>query len=334
MIFRARCTSAAPSYFKPKLLRSFGTFQDGGLKYNNPVRPGLREVRRIWGDDECDVVLSIGTGFKSKLVSPISSNVRNFLQDGALARFYRASMQSLSLNGQLSWEDHWHGLGEEAKKRHFRLNLPLVGEEPALDDVDKMQYLYDQIQHQLGDMEDIVRAFKAAAFFFELDGLPTLENGLYLCRGSILSRSPDSRALIRSLGAKYPYIQFLNQEVSLGFLAPDDNCKLCGRFRKAVSFYIRHPSDRVNLQLAFNRLFRRSISGFPQPIEWFVRLQKLDVDFGLPNHESRVEQPLRRSCTCEIRRRCGLPVQSTQVSENKKRSLPRRGKTRNKRRCT
>jgi protein-L-isoaspartate O-methyltransferase len=94
------------------------------LKYNNPVRPGLREVRQIWKEGECDVVLSIGTGYKQKLLSPVASNVRNLFQDGALARFYRASLQSLSLNGQLSWEDHWHGLEEEAKKRHFRLNLP------------------------------------------------------------------------------------------------------------------------------------------------------------------------------------------------------------------
>jgi hypothetical protein len=83
-------------------LESFGTFQDGGLKNNNPVRPGLFQARRIWGDTGCDLVLSIGTGFQQKLLSPVASNVRNLLQDGALARVYRASMQSLSLNGQLS----------------------------------------------------------------------------------------------------------------------------------------------------------------------------------------------------------------------------------------
>ena len=91
-----------PSYFKPKRLGSYGTFQDGGLKYNNPVRPGLREVQRIWNNSDCDLVLSIGTGFEQKLMSPVASNVRNLLQDGAMARFYRAAMQSLSLNGQLS----------------------------------------------------------------------------------------------------------------------------------------------------------------------------------------------------------------------------------------
>ena len=115
------------------------------MKYNNPVQPGLREVRRIWGDPDCDLVLSIGTGFEQKLLSPVASNVRNLLQDGALARLYRASMESLSLNGQMSWEDHWFGLDEESKKRQFRPNLPLAGKEPKIDEVDKMPYLYDQI---------------------------------------------------------------------------------------------------------------------------------------------------------------------------------------------
>ncbi|MDA4133195.1 MAG: hypothetical protein OK454_08755, partial [Thaumarchaeota archaeon] len=126
------------SYFKPKYLPAYGTFQDGGLKYNNPVRPGLREVRRIWEDADCDLVLSIGTGFEQKLTSPVASNVRNLFQDGAIARLYRASMESLSLNGQMSWEDHWFGLEEESKKRQFRLNLPLAGKEPKIDEVDKI----------------------------------------------------------------------------------------------------------------------------------------------------------------------------------------------------
>ncbi|KAH7378945.1 acyl transferase/acyl hydrolase/lysophospholipase [Cadophora sp. MPI-SDFR-AT-0126] len=324
----ARCTTAAPTYFTPKYLESFGTFQDGGLKYNNPVRPGLREVRRIWGDVGCDLVLSIGTGYQQKLLSPVASNVRNLLQDGALARVYRASMQSLSLNGQLSWEDHWHGLDEEEKKRHFRLNLPLIGQEPRIDDVDKMQYLRDQIYHHLGDMEGIARAFKAASFFFELNGPLVFEGGQYTCHGSILSRSPDSRALVQSLRTSYPFAQFLHQESSLGFLAPNDLCELCGRFQKLIKFHIRHPSDRVNLQFSFSRLFRRSISGFPQPMEWFVKRQKLDAKFGLPDHRSRNERAQNLACSCELMRYLD---RSVKLSENK-RPLGVQTRTQNKRR--
>lgn len=239
-------------------------------------------------------------------------------------------MQSLSLNGQISWEDHWHGLEEETKKQQFRLNLPLIGKEPDIDDVDKMQYLYDKIRYHLGDMEGIVRAFKAVSFFFELDGPPVLDSGLYRCRGSILSRSPDSRALVQNLGSSYPYAQFFINEISIGFLSANDICVLCGRFQKAIVFHVRHPSDRVNLCLAFNRLFRRSISAFPQPMEWFIERQKLNAKFGQPDHRSRLERSGDPSCSCELQRRSEIPAPA---SDTKKRSLTLRTRTRNKRRC-
>ena len=317
------------SYFKPKQLRDFGTFQDGGLKYNNPVRPGLREVQRIWEDRECDIVLSIGTGYEQKLTSPVASNVRNLFQDGTLARFYRAALQSLSLNGQLSWEDHWSGLPDDAKKQQFRLNLPLVGKEPSIDDVGSMQYLQDQIQYHLEDIEGIARAFKAVSFFFELNGLPLFEGGRYCCRGSVLSRSPNSLDLIRSLGLNYPYAQFFNQDVPLGFLRASDICTLCGCFQKEVTFYVRHPTDRVNLQLVFNRLYRRSISAFPQSLDWFVDRQKLDADFGQPDHKSRTGHSREHRCPCEVQRRQDV---SRPEATNKKRSLPLQMRVRKKRR--
>ena len=273
-------------------------------------------------------MLSIGTGYQQKLLSPVASNVRNLLQDGALARVYRASMQSLSLNGQLSWEDHWHGLDEEEKKRHFRLNLPLVGQEPRIDDVDKMQYLRNQIYHHLGDMEGIARAFKAASFFFELNGPLVFEGGQYTCHGSILSRSPDSRALAQSLRTSYPFAQFLHQESSLGYLAAKDLCELCGRFQKLIKFHIRHPSDRVNIQFSFSRLFRRSISGCPQPMEWFIKRQRLNAKFGLPDHRSRNERAQNPACTCKLLRYLDRPAK---LSENK-RALGVQTRTQNKRR--
>ncbi|KFY68725.1 hypothetical protein V496_00869 [Pseudogymnoascus sp. VKM F-4515 (FW-2607)] len=102
----ARCTSAAPTIFKPKRLHSYGSFQDGGLRNNNPVRPGQYAVSRKWKDGDCDIVLSIGNGFERKPLSPVASNFRNLFLDGALTRLYRASMESLSLNGQNSWDDH------------------------------------------------------------------------------------------------------------------------------------------------------------------------------------------------------------------------------------
>lgn len=288
----------------------------------------MRAVRRIWKDRNCDIVLSIGTGFEQKLMSPVASNVRNLLQDGALARLYRASMNSLSLNGQMSWEDHWFGLGDEAKKRQFRLNLPLAGKEPQIDDVDQMPHLYEQIHHHLGDMKGIARALKAVSFFFELDEPLVKDGGRYRCRGSILSRSPDAPHLMQNLESCFPSAQFVVKDAAVGFLSSNDICTLCGRFQKAVVFFVHHPSDLVDMYIVLNRLYRQSISFFPGTMQCFEDLQKIRAKFGQPDHRSRIEPSRDSSCRCALQRFW----KPAAITESKKRPLRVLTRSR-KRRC-
>jgi patatin-like phospholipase/acyl hydrolase len=59
----ARATSAAPSFFRPANVAQYGAFQDGGLRYNNPVNLAIWESRQIWPTHNSpDFVLSLGTG--------------------------------------------------------------------------------------------------------------------------------------------------------------------------------------------------------------------------------------------------------------------------------
>lgn len=149
-------------------------------------------------------------------------------------------MSSLSLDGGNSWKDHWLGLEEEAKGQHFRLDLPLKGKEPEIDAVDQIPKLQRQVRNHLGDLKGLARALKAVSFFFELNEPPIREGTGYRCNGSILSRSPDSRDLLRILSLRYPYAQFsTSSEASLGFLSPNDICQECGRFQKIVTFFVR-----------------------------------------------------------------------------------------------
>ena len=311
-------------------MEAFRTFQDGGLKYNNPVRPGLREVQRVWKDGECDLVLSIGTSFKKELSSPKAPNVRNLFQDGAVARLYRASMSSLSLDSGNNWKDHWLGLEEETRGQHFRLNLPLKGKVPDLDDVDQIPRLQHEVRHHVGDLKGVSRAAKAVSFFFELDGPLTREGTGYRCRGSILSRSPNSRALLQNLALEYPNAQFLtNNETSLGFLNTNDICQDCGRFEKVVTFSVRHPSELVNLYLVYNRLFRRSISRFPHSMKWFESRQRFNAQFGRADHGSRVRQLQDSDCSCVQRRQADFskvlkPGKRPLISESTRQSKRRR----------
>ena len=57
----ARCTSAAPFYFKPLGWRG-KCLLDGGLKLNCPAARAYSEAQYIWPSKQCDILLSLGTG--------------------------------------------------------------------------------------------------------------------------------------------------------------------------------------------------------------------------------------------------------------------------------
>lgn len=61
----ARCTSAAPSFFKPMFVEipaPGGWFLDGGLRHNNPSQLALDEALRLWPTVKRSCLVSIGTG--------------------------------------------------------------------------------------------------------------------------------------------------------------------------------------------------------------------------------------------------------------------------------
>jgi hypothetical protein len=108
-----------------------------------------------------------------------------------------------------------------------------------------MPYLYNQVQYNLGDIEMIVRVFKGVTFFFELHGPLVQDGARSKCRGAILSRSLNSRDLLQTIRANYPYTQLFFNETSLGFVGPTDLCDLCGRFRKEVSFHVQYATPPI-----------------------------------------------------------------------------------------
>ena len=58
-----RATSAAPTFFPPMVIGNPPTaYVDGGLGYNNPIRPLMEEARRVWPERQFGCILSIGTG--------------------------------------------------------------------------------------------------------------------------------------------------------------------------------------------------------------------------------------------------------------------------------
>lgn len=192
-------------------------------------------------------MVSIGTGYQVKPTSPRAPNFRNILQDGALVRLYRASMPSLSLNGENCWQDHFYGLEKDIRASHFRPDLPLQSKEPRINDVEKMPLLQDLTQSHAVDLEEIARALKATSFFLELNTHLVRKGHSYTCYGSILCRSPNNQALVDSILAEFPSATFDVDNISLGALSQSDVCGICGRFQKCVMFQVNHRDETITI---------------------------------------------------------------------------------------
>jgi hypothetical protein len=97
ILFRARATSAAPSYFPAKFIRGLGFLQDGGAgKHNNPIDPAEWESKAIW-DVAPDLAVSIGTGFAQDPDSPHIVSGRLRFRDRFLMRGYLSDVNMIVL---------------------------------------------------------------------------------------------------------------------------------------------------------------------------------------------------------------------------------------------
>jgi hypothetical protein len=263
-----------------------GSFQDGGLKHNNPVYLALWESDQIWTSHAArDVVLSLGTGTDCDPTSPVAPSFRHFLVDGFIPRLYRSSMSSL--DGEVTWKHLQNSLDEKSKSDYFRLNVHLQGQ-PVMDDTACMDGLRELVRafHSLEDYGNIAAALLVSSFYFELTALPRLEGGLYKCNGTIRCRGHANAVVESLLNLYFGPLEFATDSRLLGSLDPkSDFCQRCNRYGKRVSFYVQHLSETFTLFLAAEDVGkRRKLSGFPQSMEWFIQQQHLRATFGAADY--------------------------------------------------
>lgn len=226
------------------------------------------------------------------------------MKDGFIPRLARSLKFSPSVHGENGWTEFINGLDEGERNSYYRLNLPIAGREPELDDARHIQHLPRDVRSFLSgsdSCDEIARALWASSLFFELEDMPTFANGMHHCRGFILCRRPHGQALIDHVLERFPHARLdVNNEQLLGPLSKATGCSGCSRFSKAVSFEVHHLDEQFTMILEYNGRVRNKISGFPHPISWFVEQQ------GLGNAFSRLEHTpfsRKRHCSCST-----LPV--------------------------
>ncbi|KAI9848884.1 MAG: hypothetical protein M1837_006400 [Sclerophora amabilis] len=290
----ARCTTAAPQYFKTKFLKNLGTFQDGGLRHNNPLSIALWEKRCLWPEkDGLDFALSLRTGSSDRIL-PSNSVLKlcSPVRDGFLSRLFRSFM--LSLDGEKAWRDLFNTLSDDLRYRFFRLNLKMLESEPDLDDTLKMGALKAMAREHItsnSQVQDILDSIYASMFYFELDCLPKFYNGVVQCSGFVCYRL---RSTTKSRSRLYERLtQTSSQFIISGRAIPcvDFIPKSIPPFKKHLRFTTQSLDAQVSISISGLTTRPRSISGLPKSVKELIALQRLDVPFSQADH-SRSERML------------------------------------------
>ena len=272
---------------KPIYISVIGTFQDGGLKHNNPVNLVLWKCRQIWSSVvKSDLLVFLRTGTGRETTSSSAPSFQHLFKNGFIPQLYRSFMSSL--DGQSVWRDFVNGLDERSREDYFRFNIFFPDKEPAMDNTDQMNILWESVHLQTQNAQDYIdttSALLVSSFFFELTTCPKFESGLYHCQGSIHCWF-ESSTIIQSLMNLHPFsLEFVTDSQTLTFFfGQTDICFLCHRYCKKVKFYVRHSSDIITIYLWIDMQKRRKISGFSQIMGWFTRQQKFDAVFGTSDH--------------------------------------------------
>ncbi|KAK3389280.1 hypothetical protein B0H63DRAFT_537088 [Podospora didyma] len=316
----ARATSAAPLYFKPFIKEATGVpYTDGAIHHNCPAWVAHYERQVLWEDvkhRQPDILLSLGTGLSSQ-PSTQSANVEAEIrkvermhQKRSTSGFTYMWRTAYSIiDSQLNSEQTWHDYRSkmlpqgnyatnEEERRYMRINIPLKGERPPLDDVSKLQAVEDQAVYGVTrnpDIREAAHRLVASSFYFERHGvIHQVHNGTFECRGYIRCRFDKGSKDLKGLGHFFrscfrgdfePF--FLLQE---NYHASDETCKeiaiplatlddMCNRgtFHLPAEITIEGSSQpsttRIALRLQENNYLSGgrvqaesylSISGFPR----------------------------------------------------------------------
>uniref|UniRef100_A0A093XBG7 Calcium-independent phospholipase A2-gamma n=1 Tax=Talaromyces marneffei PM1 TaxID=1077442 RepID=A0A093XBG7_TALMA len=276
----ARCTSAAPWYFKPQSIASLGAFQDGGLWMNDPTALVDSEIKVIASEEEEPLVVSLGTG-SVNVDRPASPSVsRRAWKNGLIYRFFEALMSSIGS------KRYWR-----SDNNYYRFNVKFDHEEPKLDDTQQIPAMASRADEQFrssGQLDELAFRLIAAHFHFELEDLPRRVGDRFAGVGHILcdlkKGHPAYDALVNHLtrsGAKF----YLNGSPIAGNMADRAFKDSTGNVRQRVEFMIAH--ETLSIQLKVRQSDPQQISGSPFCIAKRIRDQNLDSFFGQANHRKR-----------------------------------------------
>ena len=286
--FRARSTSAAPTYFEPYFHeRTKQQYIDGALNRNNPVQILEEERRAIWSDKTPpDIILSIGTGIQADMGGTTKSagkrlkTAKKLIPKGLRGKIaVGLDMVQSTLDCDRQWNEFVSSTKWDSHLSSVchRLDIGLHGRPPNIDDVDSIPLLKHQADLYLRQesgvylnkdyksahrhVKVVAKRLIAALFYFETT---SLKDGK--CTGVLHCRlSSAMRDQFRHLFSAGPAFRVCHRVSGKGWmihdLEPDFDAH---NFSSKIEFEER--SDRRAIEMHMPRWSSwERISGFTAP---------------------------------------------------------------------
>jgi hypothetical protein len=275
------------------------TYQDGGLKHNNPAFIASWECEEIWkekcgtGDriQQIDHLISLGTGTSS--ISEYKIGPHSPVKSGFIQRIF--DHYKGMFDGESQWEFYLRNIPIQSRSRYHRLNAYFTGPEPDLDDTSAIQSLKSLANAFItsNPKATLVRdTMIASSFYFELDTFHQLRGGSYQCSGTIFCRLPlldyhGRKRLYHSLKQKSASFRVMDRPIA----CVEDIPRGMPAFRRPVTFRVKSMNEQIHITMTDITSQATPISGFPQCLSQLISAQNLLQPFGAIDHKV-IERPL------------------------------------------
>ncbi|EHK19887.1 uncharacterized protein TRIVIDRAFT_123114, partial [Trichoderma virens Gv29-8] len=280
------------NYFTPHHIDGIGTFQDGGLTFNNPAPIALKEAAALFpATPEPSIVASFGTGTtRTNHRGPLAWWKE--LYPARLARAVRKHWDSDNAWKQLMSHQKAGGRGE-----FFRFDVEFKSQLPALDNVSSINEVAGIAREAaLGSaaMKQLGSCHRAELFFFELDVTrpPCFVNGVYECVGHIQCRLRAGTVEFDTFmdQLRHGSASFKCQgRTQSGSFQRAGRIGTYGNFRQEIAFFISSQQQRLEISLVEgNPPSICHISGSPFTLNSLIKQQNIDACFGTMDHQERV----------------------------------------------
>ncbi|KAK6529776.1 hypothetical protein TWF281_008935 [Arthrobotrys megalospora] len=275
----ARCTSAAPLYFDPKM-HDGELCRDGGLKESNPVHLALTESKGIWsGRSNYDLILSVGSGAASQ---PQPDSPYNYLVKPKWVWNLFCTFLD-KMNGEEEWIKFRESSTERVAERSSRLNIYFPDQvEPSFDDLTKMKNMEAEAKEytafeeprlrspfspiggisELGVLGTLADRLRATLFFLQVKSIDKSDGFIIIVKGTIRCRlGPGDLGFSNLLGMVSSFR--VNQEV-IKYTAPASNP---GYFGLDIEFSHESIDEAIRIDVNFGKKHWVAISGCPITIK-------------------------------------------------------------------